>query len=442
MPCSRLRLPPPPAAGAHASSRSTGPRSSRRDRPRGVACCPWRPRISQTASSRPSRASRASSRSGSTRGSTCCRWSFAARPCSGALPPRRAVARFCRGIVDAVAPYVVAVKPQAAFFEALGSDGMRALEEVCAHARSVGLLVLLDAKRGDIGSTARGYAEAYLEPRDDGAPTRRCDHREPVPRSRLGRAVPRRLPAARRRASSSSSARRTPAPRTSRTRRSPTAVRCGSTSPTSCGSGASRTSGESGMSSVGAVVGATHPRAVSEARRLLPRSPLLLPGVGAQGATPADVARAFTTGAASALVTASRSVIYAYRDTELDWREARPRRGRAPRRAGLGRLRLVSAATAPRSASQYSSGPVMRRALLASVALVAAFAGAGWGTTVRALEKVTRRVSPRPRGTSSARTGPCSPHATRRRQRAIASITKLMTALVVLERARLSDVVR
>ena len=73
---------------------------------------------------------------------------------------------------------------------------------------------------------------------------------------------------------------------------------------------------------MGAVVGATHPRAVSEARRLLPQSPILLPGVGAQGATPADVARAFTTGQASALVTASRSVIYAYRETEADWRAA------------------------------------------------------------------------------------------------------------------------
>ena len=54
--------------------------------------------------------------------------------------------------------------------------------------------------------------------------------------------------------------------------------------------------GERELSSVGAVVGATHPRAVSEARRLLPQSPILLPGVGAQGATPADVARAFTAG--------------------------------------------------------------------------------------------------------------------------------------------------
>src|SRR6186997_797770 len=74
-----------------------------------------------------------------------------------------AVARFCRGIVDAVAPYAVAVKPQLAFFEALGADGMRAFEEVCAYARTAELLVIVDGKRGDIGSTARAYAAAYLE---------------------------------------------------------------------------------------------------------------------------------------------------------------------------------------------------------------------------------------------------------------------------------------
>ena len=67
--------------------------------------------------------------------------------------------------MDSVAPHVVGVKPQLAFFEALGSDGMRALEDICAYARSAGLLVLADAKRGDIGSTARAYAAAFLEPR-------------------------------------------------------------------------------------------------------------------------------------------------------------------------------------------------------------------------------------------------------------------------------------
>jgi orotidine-5'-phosphate decarboxylase len=78
--------------------------------------------------------------------------------------------------------------------------------------------------------------------------------------------------------------------------------------------------GENGLSSVGAVVGATFPREVGEARRLMPRSVLLLPGIGEQGGTPADVARAFTSGPASALVSASRSVIYAYRAGGGDWR--------------------------------------------------------------------------------------------------------------------------
>src|SRR6266511_1404160 len=58
-----------------------------------------------------------------------------------------ATARFCCGIVDAVAPYVVAVKPQLAFFEALGADGIRVLEQLCEYARGAGLLVIADGKR-------------------------------------------------------------------------------------------------------------------------------------------------------------------------------------------------------------------------------------------------------------------------------------------------------
>src|SRR5262245_16079394 len=69
-----------------------------------------------------------------------------------------ACARFCCGVIDAVAAYAVGVKPQLAFFEALGSRGMEALERVCAYARTAGLIVVADAKRGDIGSTGRAYA--------------------------------------------------------------------------------------------------------------------------------------------------------------------------------------------------------------------------------------------------------------------------------------------
>ena len=80
--------------------------------------------------------------------------------------------------------------------------------------------------------------------------------------------------------------------------------------------------GERGLSSLGLVIGATYPRAIGEARRLCPQQVLLLPGIGAQGATPADVARAFTSGPSSALVSVSRGLDYAYRRLGGDWRVA------------------------------------------------------------------------------------------------------------------------
>jgi orotidine-5'-phosphate decarboxylase len=231
------------------------------------------------------------------------------------------VARFCKGIVDAVGPYVVAVKPQSAFFEALGSDGYRALEEVCEYTRAAGLLVLVDAKRGDIGSTSRAYAEALLEPREDGPAL--ADATTASPYLGLDSVEPF-LAACRRHGAGVFFLVRT--------------SNAGAVDVQDLALSDGRPLwhhvaelvrewgepliGEQGMSSVGAVVGATLPRAVSDARRLLPTTPMLLPGVGAQGATPADVARAFTAGPASALVTASRSVIYAYRESEADWRTA------------------------------------------------------------------------------------------------------------------------
>jgi orotidine-5'-phosphate decarboxylase len=232
-----------------------------------------------------------------------------------------ACGRFCCGIVDAVAPHVVGVKPQLAFFEALGPSGMRTLEEVCDYARAAGLVVLADAKRGDIGSTSRAYATAYLEPRGEAPPLADAMTVNPY----LGRD--------------------SLEPFLGACRRHGSGLFC--VVKTSNEGGADvqdlvlsdgrpvwhhvallvhelgeELVGARGLSSVGAVVGATHPRAVGEARRLLPQAILLLPGVGAQGATPADLARAFTSGPASALVNASRSVIYAFRNGQQDWRAA------------------------------------------------------------------------------------------------------------------------
>jgi orotidine-5'-phosphate decarboxylase len=232
-----------------------------------------------------------------------------------------ACGRFCRGIVDAVAPHVVGVKPQLAFFEALGADGVRAFEDVCAYAHSAGLVVLADAKRGDIGSTSRAYAHAYLEAHSEAPPLADAM----TLNAYLGRDSLEPFLAA--------------------CRREGAGIFC--VVKTSNEGGADvqdlvlsdgrplwhhvarmvhelgeELVGQRGLSSVGAVVGATHPRAVREARRLLPQAILLLPGVGAQGATPADLARAFTSGPASALVNASRSVIYAFRTGAADWRTA------------------------------------------------------------------------------------------------------------------------
>lgn len=72
--------------------------------------------------------------------------------------------RFSRGVVDALAADVAVLKPQSAFFERFGARGIAVLEQVVADARAAGAIVLLDVKRGDIGSTVAAYAAAYLDP--------------------------------------------------------------------------------------------------------------------------------------------------------------------------------------------------------------------------------------------------------------------------------------
>jgi orotidine-5'-phosphate decarboxylase len=232
-----------------------------------------------------------------------------------------ATARFCCGIIDAVAPYAVAVKPQLAFFEVLGADGLAAFERAVSYARAAGLLVIVDGKRADIGSTARAYADAYLEP---------ASGREAVADALTVNAY---------------LGRDSLEPFLAACRRGGGGIFC-LVKTSNAGSAdvqdlalsdgrplwhqvallvrelGEELVGDCGLSSVGAIVGATYPRAVGEARKLLPQSILLLPGVGAQGATPADIARAFTSGPASALVSSSRSVMYAHRDSEDDWRAA------------------------------------------------------------------------------------------------------------------------
>jgi orotidine-5'-phosphate decarboxylase len=232
-----------------------------------------------------------------------------------------AVARFCRGLIDAAAPVCVAVKPQLAFFEALGSHGVRAFEHVCRYAREAGLLVIADAKRGDIGSTARAYAAAYVEPRDGGPPVADAI----TVNAYLGReSIEPFLAACKHQGAGVFVVTKTSNAGSEdvqdlRLRDGAVVWHRVALLAREWGE---EFIGERGLSSVGLVIGATYPRAVGEARRLCPQQVLLLPGIGAQGAGPAEVARAFTSGPASALVAVARAIDYAYRARGGDWRTA------------------------------------------------------------------------------------------------------------------------
>lgn len=230
-------------------------------------------------------------------------------------------ARFCCSIVDAVAPYAVAVKPQSAFFEALGAEGVRAFEDVCAYARAADLLVIADAKRGDIGSTARAYAAAFVEPRGDAPPLADAVTLNPY---LGGDSIEPFLAACRQAGAGIFCLVKTSNPGGADVQDATLADgrRLWELVAGLVNEWGADLVGDRGLSAVGAVVGATFPREVAQARSLLPQAVLLLPGIGAQGGAPTDVTEAFAAGPASALVSASRSVIYAVANRGGDYRAA------------------------------------------------------------------------------------------------------------------------
>jgi orotidine-5'-phosphate decarboxylase len=234
-----------------------------------------------------------------------------------------AVTAHCRRVLDAVAPACVAVKLQSASFERLGPAGMRSRDLVADYAHELGLLVVLDAKRGDIDVSAQAYAQAAfggietpwgpvagsasdaitvapymgrdsIQPFvDGGRPTgagtyvlvrtsnpgaadlqeRHAEHGEPF-WSLTARIV--------------------------------------------ADLGAQAAGTPDGLTPVGAVVGATAPDHLERLRELMPRTPFLLPGVGAQGGRVEDLAAAFAPGPGAALITVSRSIVGAFRKTGGD----------------------------------------------------------------------------------------------------------------------------
>jgi len=232
----------------------------------------------------------------------------------------RAYERFCEGLIEAVADEAVAVKPQVAFFEALGGYGLTALERVCDAAAQRGLLVIADAKRGDIRSTAEAYAEAWLAPRDGGRPVADALTVNPY----MGGDSLEPFLAACGQGAGLFVLARTSNPGAGDLQEQPLLEGrplWERTAELIADWGAGLI-GECGLSSVGAVVGATQPDAVERARELMPAQILLLPGVGAQGGSAGDLAAAFRDHPAGGLVVAARSVIYAWRERRGDWQQS------------------------------------------------------------------------------------------------------------------------
>lgn len=244
----------------------------------------------------------------------------------------RLAAVFCREVLDVVAPLIPVVKVQAAFFERLGPPGYRAYVETVRCARDRGLIVIADVKRSDIGSTAAAYAEAHLgvaavegvELFDLGAdactvnPYFGLEGVEPF----INQAVThdRGLFVVVRTTN--------PGAETIQGLASkgvPLFMRVGAL----VHQWGREHVGRTGYSCVGAVVAGTHPTDAEKLRRLMPQAYFLVPGFGAQGAGPAEVAKAFDARGRGAIVSSSRAIIFAHSHSPYDrefgparWREA------------------------------------------------------------------------------------------------------------------------
>ena len=245
---------------------------------------------------------------------------------------RAAVRTFCLEVLELVAPYVPAVKPQAAFFEALGPGGWDDFAAVCARARELGLIVIADVKRGDIGSTAEAYAQALFgssEVNGVTLPSCRVDAATINPYLGVDGVKPF-IDRARDNAAGIYVLARTSNPGSAEFQQlelkqggslvDEVAARIDAWG--------SEDIGECGYSLVGAVVGATHVDAARHLRQRMPRTLFLVPGWGAQGGDVEAVRACLGDDGLGAIVNSSRGVMHAYASGplkdhgEAHWREA------------------------------------------------------------------------------------------------------------------------
>lgn len=239
-------------------------------------------------------------------------------PAEGTAAERAAaaVAAHCRAVIAAVAPAVVAIKPQLACFERLGAPGRAALGDACAAAHEAGLLVLADGKRGDIDVSATAYAQSLVGRTETPyGPVEGLGADAITASPYMGVDTVRSLLDLTRPAGAGVFVLvRTSNPGAADVE--DVALAAGGAlwehvAGLVSGLGAEAPGPRSGLADVGAVVGATAPEHVGRMRELMPAAVFLLPGVGAQGGRVEDLAPAWAPGPAGGLVTASRSIVQA-----------------------------------------------------------------------------------------------------------------------------------
>jgi len=231
----------------------------------------------------------------------------------------KAFQEFACEIIDVVADLVPAVKPQAAFFEQLGPQGMIALGRVVDHARAAGLIVIMDAKRGDIGSTAMAYAKAFLGPKPN-SPWG-CDCLTVNPYLGFDTLEPF-VNVANETGSGIFVLAKTSNPGSDAIQEK---LVDGQTIfahvANEIQSLSAANVGQSGFGNIGAVVGATYPEQLAELRAAMPNTIFLIPGFGAQGGTAKDVAGGLNENGLGGVINSSRGIIFAYQREEFSGAE-------------------------------------------------------------------------------------------------------------------------
>lgn len=242
------------------------------------------------------------------------------------------IIEFNKGIIDAVYDLVPAVKPQIAFYEQYGIEGLRAYCETCEYAKDKGLIVVGDVKRGDIGTTSKAYSQAHLGRVKVGSSiftTFETDlitvnpylgddclieFMEDVKLYEKGLFVLVKT--------SNTSSGQLQDLKIEKENAQDSSITVYETVAKLVNAWNEKFTDHYGYSPIGAVVGATYPEELIKLRSEMPKAIFLVPGYGAQGGGAKDVVHAFNSDGLGALINASRSITYAYEKTGEHYRTA------------------------------------------------------------------------------------------------------------------------